>query len=110
MYRTLRLLLTLTLAALPVASAVAQPRVTTVSGTVQEVNTTTGRLMLRSAAGTLTELQAPAILLTNLQTGEAVEVMMTGPNAMIIRKQSSVPPAQDDTLPQPQPDERRQPQ
>jgi hypothetical protein len=110
------LLLTLTLVVGVVASAGAQsdvtpsmtpdvtpgvtPDVTRVSGMIQEVDPIAGRFTLQSTAGTLTELHAPPALLSTLQTGDVVEVMMAGSNAMILRRQASgPPPAAGETLP-----------
>jgi hypothetical protein len=95
-----------------VTSAMAQPDVIMVSGTIQAVDATAGRFTLRSPEGTLTELPAPAALLRRLQTGEVVEVMIAGPNAMIIRTQAETsPPAVQETLAPPlqDPSEERRP-
>ena len=111
MCSTLRLTLTLILVALAVASVGAQSNVTTMSGTIQAVDTTAGHFTLRSAEGTLTELPASKEVLAILQPGDAVEILMAGPNAMIIRKLSSAPPsALHSALPRPAPDEPRQAQ
>jgi hypothetical protein len=93
MYRTLRLTFALALVAVAVASVVAQSNVTTMSGTIEAVNAPAGHFTLRSAEGTLTALPAPEEVLASLQPGDAVEVLMAGPNAMIIRKLSSAPPS-----------------
>ena len=110
MYRRRCGLLALALIACVVASAVAQPDVTTVAGTIQEVDTTTGRFMLRAADGTLTELHTSAAFLTTLQPGDAVEVLMAGPNALIIRTPSEPsPPVLEEPQPQSSPDTRDEP-
>jgi hypothetical protein len=113
------LLLTLALVVGVVASVGAQsdvtpdvtPDVTRVSGTIQEVDLSAGRFTLQSTTGTLTELHAPPTLLSTLQTGDVVEVMMAGPNAMILRRQASGPPPEaGEALPPPEEAETPPPQ
>lgn len=101
------LLLTHPLVVGVVASVGAQsdvtPDVTRVSGTIQEVDVPAGRFTLESTAGRLLELHAPPALLRALQTGDVVEVMMAGPNAMILRRQASgSSPEADETVPTPE--------
>jgi hypothetical protein len=79
--------------------------VTRIAGTILGVDPAAGRFTLQSVEGTLTELHVPPTLLSRLQAGDVVEVMMAGPNAMILRRQASGPPAE--TTPSPT-DERRQ--
>jgi hypothetical protein len=111
MCATRRLTLALVLIALAVVSVGAQFNVTTVSGTIEAVNPRAGHFTLRSDEGPLSALPAPAEVLASLQPGDAVEVLMAGPNAMIIRKLSSVPPsALHSALPRPAPDAPRQAQ
>jgi len=105
MFYTRRAILALVVVACTVAVAMAQPNVTTMSGKIQEVDATTSRFTLRAPEGTLTAFQAPPGFLATLQPGDAVEVMMAGSNAMIIRKQDeAAPSAGVDMRPRPPPD------
>jgi len=105
MGRTRCYILALVVVACAVTSVMAQPDVTTVSGTIQEVDATTGRFTLRAPEGTLTAFHAPTGFLATLQPGDAVEVMTAGSNAMINRKQDETAPSVgEDTPPRPQPD------
>ena len=100
-------LLTLAVVVCAVAAAVAQPDVTTLVGTIQAIDLPGGRFTLRVADGTLTELHASATFLTTLQPGDAVEVLMTGPNALIIRPHAEAPPpVLEEPQPPPSPDPR----
>lgn len=90
MCRILRPTLAVTLVMWCLASAVAVAAVTTVLGTVQDVDIAAGRLTLRSTEGILLALPVHAELLASLRTGDAVEVKRAGPNAIIIRKQVRV--------------------
>ena len=87
MYRTLRSILTVALAVLFVASAVALTAVETVSGTVENVAPQQGRMILRAEEGKAMELRAPTELLIGLQNGDAVEVKISGQRATFIQKQ-----------------------
>ena len=86
MFRTMRSTLVVVLAVLFVASAVALAADETVLGTVQKVDVQKGRLMLQSPEGQTMELQAPAALLAGLETGDAVEVKMSGQKATMIHR------------------------
>lgn len=90
MIRTLRSTLAVALAVLFVASAVALAAEGTVSGTVQNVDPQQGRITLSSGEDTIVELRAPAELLAGLQSGDAVEVKVSGQKATFIRKQEGV--------------------
>jgi len=90
MFRTLRSTLIVALAMLFVASAVALAAEGTVSGTVQNVDPQQGRITLNSGEDKTVELRAPAELLVGLQTGDAVEVKISGQKATFIRKQEGV--------------------
>ena len=59
---------------------------TSVSGTVQVVNAQAETIMLRTEQGKMMELQVPMAALTDLQTGDVVEVKMVGAQATEIRK------------------------
>jgi len=108
MFRTLRSTLAIALAALFVVSAVALAADTTMSGTVQKVDTQKGQITLRSDEGKTVELQAPADLLAGLQTGDAVEVKVSGQKATLIHKQQgALRPEMDGVLPRQQPGELR---
>ena len=87
MIHTLRLSLALAigLVAWGLVSMVAFAAVTTVGGTIQHVDAAAGRLLLRSAEGTLVAVQVPTALLASLQTGDRVEVKQAGPHALILR-------------------------
>ena len=63
---------------LVVVSTVALAAEETVSGMIQQMNTKEGTLTLRSEDGRIVELTAPATLLNELQTGDAVEVRTSG--------------------------------
>ncbi len=93
MFRTLRIFrstLTVALAVLFIASAVALAAEATVSGTVQNVDAQQGRITLSSGEDKTVELRAPAALLEGLQSGDAVEVKVSGQKATFIRKQEGV--------------------
>lgn len=90
MFRTLCSTLIVALAMLFVASAVALAAEGTVSGTVQNVDPQQGRITLNSGEDKTIELRAPAELLVGLQTGDAVEVKVSGQKATFIRKQEGV--------------------
>lgn len=89
MFHTLRNILTVALAVLCVASAVALAA-ETVSGTVENVDPQQGRMILRADEGKAMELRAPTELLTGLQNGDAVEVKLSGQRATFIRRQEGV--------------------
>jgi sporulation protein YlmC with PRC-barrel domain len=57
-----------------------------VSATVQAVNAQAETITLKTEHGESVELQAPAAMLTDLQTGDSVEVKMAGKRATEIRK------------------------
>ena len=86
MFRILCKTLTVALTGLFVMSAVALAADETVLGTVQKVDVQKGRLMLQSPEGQTMELQAPAALLAGLETGDAVEVKMSGQKATMIHR------------------------
>jgi hypothetical protein len=65
-------------AVLFIVSTVALAAEETVSGTVQQMNARQGTLTLRSQDGKTVELTAPATLLNDLQTGDAVQVRTSG--------------------------------
>ena len=100
MFRTLRSTLAIALAALFVVSAVALAADTTMSGTVQKVDTQKGQITLRSDEGKSVELQAPADLLAGLQTGDAVEVKVSGQKATMIHKQEGASRPEPGSMPQ----------
>ena len=86
-FRTLRSTLTVALAVLFIASAVALAGEATMLGTVQNVDAQQGRITLNSGEDKTVELRAPAALLDGLQSGDVVEVKVSGPKATFIRKQ-----------------------
>ena len=86
MFRTMRSTLVVALAVLFVASAVALAADETVLGTVQKLDVQKGRITLQSPEGQSMELQAPAALLAGLETGDAVEVKMSGQKATMIHR------------------------
>jgi Cu/Ag efflux protein CusF len=86
MFRTIRSTLVVALAVLFVASAVALAADETVLGTVQKVDVQKGRITLQSPEGQNMELQAPAALLAGLETGDAVEVKISGQKATMIHR------------------------
>lgn len=90
MFRTLRNILVVALAALFVVSAVALAAEETVSGTVENVDPQQGRMILRAEEGKAMELRAPTELLIGLQNGDAVEVKLSGQRATFIQKQEGV--------------------
>lgn len=57
-----------------------------VSATVQAVNAQAETITLKTTQNEQVELQAPAAMLENLQTGDTVEVKMSGKRATEIRK------------------------
>ena len=86
MFRTIRSTVVVALAVLFVASAVALAADETVLGTVQSMDVQKGRITLQSTAGKTVELQAPTALLAGLETGDAVEVKISGQKAMMIHR------------------------
>jgi hypothetical protein len=108
MLRTFCSPLVVALAALCVVSATALAAGATVFGTIQNVDTDQGRLTLRAGEEKIVELQAPAELLAGLQTGDAVEVKVSGQKATMIRKQGEAQqPEAGGALLQQQPDGMR---
>ena len=57
------------------------------AGTVTGVNTEKGTITLQAKNGKSVELQAPAEMLAELQTGDVVEVKTSGNKATDIQKQ-----------------------
>ena len=105
MCRTFRSSLVIVLATLCIAFAVALAAGTTVFGTIQNVDADQGRLTLRAEENKILELQAPAELLAGLQTGDAVEVKMSGQKAtMILTQGKAQQPEIGGALLQQQPD------
>jgi Cu/Ag efflux protein CusF len=86
MFRTIRSPLLVALVVLFVASAVALAADATMLGTVQKLDVQKGRITLQSTEGKSVELQAPAALLAGLETGDAVEVKMSGQKATMIHR------------------------
>jgi len=86
MFRTIRSILAVALAVLFVASAVALAADETMLGTIQKMDVQKGRITLQSTEGKSVELQAPAALLAGLETGDAVEVKITGQKATMIHR------------------------
>jgi hypothetical protein len=86
MFYKLSRLLAVTFAVLFIVSNVALAAEESLAGTVQSVNARAGTLTLKSEDGKTVELQAPAALLTGLQTGDAVEVRASGKQATMINK------------------------
>ena len=78
MFGKLSKLLAAAVAVLLVGSTVVLAAEEVVSGTIQQMNTSQGTLILRSNDGQTVELTAPAVLLHELQTGDAVEVSTAG--------------------------------
>jgi hypothetical protein len=78
MFYKLSKLLAAAFAVLFIVSTVALAAEETVSGTIQHMNVQEGTLTLRSEDGKIVELTAPANLLHELQTGDAVEVRASG--------------------------------
>ena len=78
MFSKLSKLLTAAVAVLLVGSTVALAAAEVVSGTIQQMNIREGTLTLRSADGQTVELTAPAVLLHEVQIGDAVEVNTSG--------------------------------
>jgi hypothetical protein len=85
-----------------IVSAVALAAEETVSGTVQQMNTATGTLTLRSEDGKTVELTAPPALLHELQTGDAVEVSTSG-NEVTRILMKGAPPAVQPSMPDQRP-------
>jgi len=90
MFRTFYRTLIVALAGLFVASAVALAAEGMVSGTVQNVDPQQGRITISAGEDKTVELRAPAELLVGLQSGDAVEVKVSGQKATYIRKQEGV--------------------
>jgi hypothetical protein len=90
MFRKLSSILTGGLALLLVASAGTLAADETMAGTVQKVDPQSGRFTLRSEAGKAMELQAPAALLEDLETGDIVLVRLSGQKVTEIQKQEGV--------------------
>jgi hypothetical protein len=86
MFYKLSKLLAVAFAVLFVVSSVALAAEESLKGTVQSVNAREGTLTLKSEEGKTVEFQAPAALLTGLQTGDAVEVRASGKQATMINK------------------------
>jgi len=101
MFRKLSSILAVGLAMLLVASAVTLAAEETMAGTVQKVDPQSGRITLRSEEGKTMELQAPAALLEDLETGDIVLVRMSGQKAMDIQKQEGVQRPGMGGMPQP---------
>jgi len=57
-----------------VASSIALATNETVSGIIQNIDFQKGQIVLKSTAGRIIELQAPAELVAGLEAGEAVQV------------------------------------
>ena len=92
------------LAVLFVVPTVASAADETVSGTIQSVDTRKGQITLKSEEGQTVQLQAPAALLAGLETGDAVEVKVSGQKATMIRRQESAQrPDTGGTMPRQQP-------
>jgi hypothetical protein len=91
MFYKLSRLLAVAFAVLFITSAVALAAEESLSGTVQSVNAREGTLTLKSEDGKTVELQAPAALLTGLQTGDAVQVRASGKQATMIHKREAMP-------------------
>jgi Cu/Ag efflux protein CusF len=66
----------------------------TVQGTVQQMDAKAGTLTLRSEDGRMVELTAPATLLHDLQTGDAVEVRTSGNQVTTITMKGAPPAVQ----------------
>ena len=90
MYRTLHKTMIVALAILCVASTVARAADETLSGTVQNVDPQQGRLTVKAGEDNIVELRAPAELLTDLQSGDVVEVKRSGQQATFIRRQEGM--------------------
>jgi hypothetical protein len=58
------------------------------SATITDLDTQQGTLTLKTQAGETVDLQAPATLLTGLQTGDVVEVSRSGNLVTTIRKKN----------------------
>ena len=86
MLHTIRGPLLVALAVLFVASAVALAADTTTSGIIKKLDVQKERITLQSREGQSVELQAPAAMLAGLETGDAVEVKMSGQKATSIHK------------------------
>ena len=83
-------ILAVVLTVLCITSAVALAAEATLSGTVQNVDPQQGRITVKAGEDNVVELRAPSDLLTGLQTGDAVEVKMSGQRATFIRRQEGV--------------------
>ena len=90
MFRTCRSSLTVALAVLFIASAVALAAEEAVSGSVENVDPQQGRMILRADEGRAMELRAPTELLIGLQNGDTVEVRISGQRATLIQRQEGV--------------------
>lgn len=102
MFRKLSSILAVGLALLLVASAVTLAADETMAGTVQKVDPQSGRFTLRSEEGKIMELQAPAALLEDLETGDIVLVRLSGQKATNIQKQEGAQRPGMGGAPQPQ--------
>jgi hypothetical protein len=91
MFYKLSRLLAVAFAVLFIASTVALAAEESLSGTVQSVNAREGTFTLKSEDGKTVEFQAPAALLTGLQTGDAVQVRASGKQATMINKMEAMP-------------------
>jgi len=92
MFRTIRTTLVVALAMLFVASAVALAADDIMLGTVQKLDVQKGHITLQSTEGKSVELLAPAALLAGLETGDAVEVKMSGQKATMIHRLEGAQP------------------
>ena len=90
MDRTLHKTMIVALAILCVAFTVARAADETLSGTVQNVDPQQGRLTIKAGEDNVVELRAPAELLTDLQSGDVVEVKRSGQHATFIRRQEGM--------------------
>jgi hypothetical protein len=90
MCRILRKTVIVVLAILCVVFAVARADDEILSGTVQNVDPQQGRLTVKAGEDNVVELRAPAELLTDLQSGDVVEVKRAGQQATFIRRQEGV--------------------
>src|SRR5437899_12547716 len=93
MFYKLSKLLAAAFAVLFIVSTVALAAEETVSGTIQQMNAKQGTLTLRSEDGKTVELTAPAALLHELQTGDAVELRALGKYVIGINMKGE-PPAE----------------
>ena len=87
MFRTLRQAMPVALAILCIVFTVTRAADATLLGTVQNVDPQQGRLTVKAGEDHVVELRAPAELLTDLQSGDVVEVQRSGQQATYIRRQ-----------------------